>query len=107
MWAKIAEEMQVPWRAAEAMHWQLGQTDMARHAGMVSFSLEPQNAPMKLSNLRPGELERPGRPTTQHLPLSMIPLHGNPGHSCERPPNLLPSLTELLEGVGVYQHVRR
>lgn len=24
MWAKVAEEMQVPWRAAEAMHWQLG-----------------------------------------------------------------------------------
>ncbi|EGS23176.1 uncharacterized protein CTHT_0008390 [Thermochaetoides thermophila DSM 1495] len=23
MWAKVAEEMQVPWRAAEAMHWQL------------------------------------------------------------------------------------
>ncbi|KAH8888214.1 hypothetical protein GQ53DRAFT_767719 [Thozetella sp. PMI_491] len=39
MWAKVAEEMQVPWRAAEAMHWQLGENDMARRAGVVPFSL--------------------------------------------------------------------
>jgi len=39
MWAKVAEEMQVPWRAAEAMHWQLGESDMARRAGVVPFSL--------------------------------------------------------------------
>ncbi|KXX76000.1 snRNA-activating protein complex subunit 4 [Madurella mycetomatis] len=50
MWAKVAEEMQVPWRAAEAMHWQLGETDMARRAGVVPFSLnmtsnEPQGPP--------------------------------------------------------------
>ncbi|KAK4207018.1 MYB DNA-binding domain-containing protein [Rhypophila decipiens] len=41
MWAKVAEEMQVPWRAAEAMHWQLGEVDMARRAGVVPFSLTP------------------------------------------------------------------
>ncbi|KAM3078110.1 hypothetical protein ACMFMG_002590 [Clarireedia jacksonii] len=39
MWAKVAEEMAVPWRAAEAMHWQLGEQDMARRAGVVPFSL--------------------------------------------------------------------
>ncbi|RDW83111.1 hypothetical protein BP5796_04602 [Coleophoma crateriformis] len=39
MWAKVAEEMAVPWRAAEAMHWQLGEADMARRAGVVPFSL--------------------------------------------------------------------
>ncbi|KAH8820516.1 hypothetical protein F5884DRAFT_816327 [Xylogone sp. PMI_703] len=39
MWAKIAEEMGVPWRAAEAMHWQLGEVDMAHRAGVVPFSL--------------------------------------------------------------------
>ncbi|AEO71688.1 uncharacterized protein THITE_16965, partial [Thermothielavioides terrestris NRRL 8126] len=39
MWAKVAEEMQVPWRAAEAMHWQLGELDMARRAGVVPFTL--------------------------------------------------------------------
>ncbi|OIW27943.1 hypothetical protein CONLIGDRAFT_682951 [Coniochaeta ligniaria NRRL 30616] len=40
MWAKVAEEMQVPWRAAEAMHWQLGEADMARRAGVTPFSLQ-------------------------------------------------------------------
>ncbi|KAL8366098.1 hypothetical protein RB595_004733 [Gaeumannomyces hyphopodioides] len=39
MWAKVAEEMQVPWRAVEAMHWQIGEQDMARRAGVVAFSL--------------------------------------------------------------------
>lgn len=31
--------MAIPWRAAEAMHWQLGEADMARRAGVVPFSL--------------------------------------------------------------------
>lgn len=31
--------MGVPWRAAEAMHWQLGEVDMAHRAGVVPFSL--------------------------------------------------------------------
>ncbi|KAL8281822.1 hypothetical protein RB597_009506 [Gaeumannomyces tritici] len=39
MWQKVAEEMQVPWRAVEAMHWQIGEQDMARRAGVVAFSL--------------------------------------------------------------------
>lgn len=39
MWSKVAEEMAVPWRAAEAMHWQLGEADMARRAGVIPFSL--------------------------------------------------------------------
>ncbi|KAL7795163.1 hypothetical protein V8C37DRAFT_45647 [Trichoderma ceciliae] len=43
MWAKVAEELAVPWRAAEAMHWQLGEADMARRAGVVPFSLTAVN----------------------------------------------------------------
>ena len=39
MWAKIAEEMSIPWRAAEAMHWQMGEHEMARRAGVTPFSL--------------------------------------------------------------------
>ena len=39
MWAPLAAELNVPWRAAEAMHWQLGETDMARRAGVTPFSL--------------------------------------------------------------------
>ena len=30
--------MGIPWRAAEAMHWQLGEDDMAKRAGAVPFS---------------------------------------------------------------------
>ncbi|KAH0547999.1 hypothetical protein GP486_008259 [Trichoglossum hirsutum] len=49
MWSKIAEEMAIPWRAAEAMHWQLGEQDMARRAGVVPFSLSSValDAPVK------------------------------------------------------------
>ncbi|KAK7921117.1 hypothetical protein PG985_009139, partial [Apiospora marii] len=43
MWAKVAEEMAIPWRAAEAMHWQLGENDMARRAGVVPFALSAVN----------------------------------------------------------------
>jgi hypothetical protein len=39
IWAKVAEEMAVPWRAAEAMHWQLGEKDMAHRAGVAPFPL--------------------------------------------------------------------
>ncbi len=35
--------MGVPWRAAEAMHWQLGEVEMARRAGVVPFSLSAAN----------------------------------------------------------------
>lgn len=38
--------MAVPWRAAEAMHWQLGEADMARRAGVVPFSLS--NVPLDM-----------------------------------------------------------
>lgn len=44
MWAKVAEELAVPWRAAEAMHWQLGEADMAQRAGVVPFSLNPDSS---------------------------------------------------------------
>ncbi|KAG5915540.1 hypothetical protein E4U42_008009 [Claviceps africana] len=43
MWAKVAEELAVPWRAAEAMHWLLGEHDMAKRAGVVPFSLAAVN----------------------------------------------------------------
>ena len=50
MWAKVAEEMAVPWRAAEAMHWQLGEADMARRAGVVPFSLSSVTLDSPLSS---------------------------------------------------------
>ncbi|KAH7465107.1 hypothetical protein FOMA001_g16970 [Fusarium oxysporum f. sp. matthiolae] len=59
MWAKVAEEMAVPWRAAEAMHWQLGEADMARRAGVIPSSLATVNVDVNnsfLSSHSPREL---------------------------------------------------
>ena len=41
MWAKVAEDLQVPWRAAEAMHWEIGKDEMGRRAGIVPFTMAP------------------------------------------------------------------
>ncbi|SCO54706.1 related to DRPLA protein [Fusarium fujikuroi] len=43
MWAKVAKEMAIPWRAVEAMHWLLGADEMARRAGAVPFSIAAAN----------------------------------------------------------------
>lgn len=39
MWDKIARDMQLPWRAAEAMHWQIGEVEMAQRANVPVFHL--------------------------------------------------------------------
>lgn len=44
MWKKIAKEMQIPWRAAENMHWQMGEIDMAQRANVPVFHLARQQS---------------------------------------------------------------
>ncbi|KAI2610970.1 uncharacterized protein GGS25DRAFT_175809 [Hypoxylon fragiforme] len=39
MWAGVAGEMGMPWRAVEAMHWHLGDQEMTRRAGTTPFQL--------------------------------------------------------------------
>ncbi|GAQ11054.1 hypothetical protein ALT_8375 [Aspergillus lentulus] len=88
MWSKVAEEMAIPWRAAEAMHWQLGEQEMARRAGVVPFSLSSsaidppatrvRRASTSLSRPRKGSASRP------------------------IPPPQLPSVEELTAGVPAY-----
>ena len=39
MWANVAKELGVPWRTAEAMHWILGEHDMANRAGTKPFAM--------------------------------------------------------------------
>ncbi|KAF2274178.1 uncharacterized protein EI97DRAFT_381703 [Westerdykella ornata] len=41
MWQKIATEMKIPWRTAEAMHWKLGQEEMHNRANAPVFQLHP------------------------------------------------------------------
>ena len=71
MWAKVAEEMAIPWRAAEAMHWQLGEADMARRAGVVPFSLSN----VTLDAPPSGHRSSPGRGHSHSHS------HGSHGHS--------------------------
>ncbi|KAI1471587.1 uncharacterized protein F4812DRAFT_184702 [Daldinia caldariorum] len=53
MWAKVADEMAMPWRAAEAMHWQLGEQDMRRRAGVtVPFTLATSTSEGSRGNSR-------------------------------------------------------
>ena len=39
MWADLANELGVPWRSAEAMHWMLGSEEMAGRANAVPFTM--------------------------------------------------------------------
>ncbi|PGG98523.1 hypothetical protein AJ79_08837 [Helicocarpus griseus UAMH5409] len=87
MWSKIAEEMAIPWRAAEAMHWQLGYEEMARRAGVIPFALqsnpaEPPHKMRKVSATAPKQ-RREGV------------AHGITGQQ-------LPSVAELTAGVPAY-----
>ncbi|CAH0059516.1 unnamed protein product [Clonostachys solani] len=72
MWAKVAEELAVPWRAAEAMHWQLGETDMARRAGVVPFSLAAVNAEANANARR-------NSPSRGHYAHPHAGMHGDTG----------------------------
>lgn len=65
MWSQIAEEMGIPWCAVEAMHWQMGQHEMARLARVIPLTLakpEPQQVP-SYADLIANMLEQ------KHLPL--------------------------------------
>lgn len=59
MWTPIASELQVPWRAVEAMHWSMGEHEMARRANVVPFSLStPNTEPPKPGSGRIAQRDR-------------------------------------------------
>lgn len=91
MWAKIAEEMTLPWRAAEAMHWQMGEHEMARRAGVTAFSLS-NNQPMPPSSMPPRLHMRHSSAATR-MRGDSLPRNGPPQ---------LPSLAELTAGLPAY-----
>ncbi|PWY65339.1 hypothetical protein BO70DRAFT_187888 [Aspergillus heteromorphus CBS 117.55] len=89
MWSKVAEEMAIPWRAAEAMHWQLGEQEMARRAGVVPFSLSSTAID-------------PPAPRTRRASTSLSrPRKGSASRSIPPPPQL-PSVEELTAGVPAF-----
>ncbi|KAJ5317305.1 hypothetical protein PENANT_c034G02608 [Penicillium antarcticum] len=94
MWSKVAEEMAIPWRAAEAMHWQLGEQEMARRAGVVPFSLSSAaiDPPTTRTRRASTSLSRPRKGSSSRA---------IPGQFPGLPPQL-PSLEELTAGVPAY-----
>ncbi|KAL2401683.1 hypothetical protein ABEF93_007878 [Exophiala dermatitidis] len=94
MWARIAEEMAMPWRAVEAMHWQMGEHEMAKRAGVTPFSLANVASGVEPAMLPPRPPMRhggPGEPMPHHPPL--------PGQQ------QLPSLAELTAGLPAFSPV--
>lgn len=87
MWAKVAEEMAIPWRAAEAMHWQLGEQEMARRAGVVPFSLSSTDEP-------------PSKMLRSNTGVGVPRIRRASGTRAV--PHQLPSVEELTAGVPAY-----
>jgi len=54
MWEKISKEMALPWRAAEAMHWQIGEIEMANRANVPVFHLAGQQSTSSSSAISEG-----------------------------------------------------
>jgi hypothetical protein len=92
MWEKIAKEMQLPWRAAEAMHWQIGEIEMAHRANVSVFHLAGQQG----SNSSQGMGSDGGASTSptsaiHPTPSSTMTISHTHNHSLPQiPPNTLP-----------------
>ncbi|KAK5188076.1 hypothetical protein LTR92_011761, partial [Exophiala xenobiotica] len=97
MWSKVAEEMAMPWRAVEAMHWLMGEHEMAKRAGVTPFSLSTGTyEPVSLSLPPRGGQLRPIGPSfrarRESIPLEEL----HTGHP------QLPSLAELTAGLPAF-----
>ncbi|KAL9620103.1 MAG: hypothetical protein Q9160_005309 [Pyrenula sp. 1 TL-2023] len=120
MWSRVAEELSIPWRAAEAMHWQLGEAEMARRAGVVPFTLASSATAPVSSTSTAGPLSSSVSPSahaairghgrsrstgTRHLNLSGA-TYGTPPPPPPPPAmeheRTLPSVAELTRGVPAW-----
>lgn len=79
MWANVAKELGVPWRAAEAMHWILGEHDMAHRAGTTPFAMAAARN-QSPSDIAGGSL---GDPTSPHAGGRGGGLEGSSGRSSD------------------------
>jgi hypothetical protein len=88
MWEKIAKEMQLPWRAAEAMHWQIGEVEMAQRANVPVFHLAGQSNTLPQSaNLSEG---RATSPSASGIPSGPVAYTHTHNHSLPQLPQPLP-----------------
>ncbi|KAG5914614.1 hypothetical protein E4U61_005529 [Claviceps capensis] len=44
MWAKIGQELKLPWEEAEEMHWRLGAEGLAKRAGAANLAVSPRES---------------------------------------------------------------
>ena len=87
--------MAIPWRAAEAMHWQMGEHEMARRAGVTPFSLANNNG----GTIQHPPLPRPlARSNSGHGSSAHLRTHSGP----DAGPLQLPSLAELTAGLPAF-----
>jgi hypothetical protein len=82
--------MAVPWRAAEAMHWQLGELEMARRAGVTPFalsavSLDNQHGASRASPRGHGHSQSHGSVPREHLGHARGYSRGIPAPPAARP----------------------
>ncbi|KAK4954061.1 hypothetical protein LTR66_013603, partial [Elasticomyces elasticus] len=80
MWEKISKEMALPWRAAEAMHWQIGEAEMAQRANVPVFHLVagqlPPTSTTTTTTAAPNNTAENSEPSTS--PTSATSLHAPP-----------------------------
>ncbi|KAI9684698.1 MAG: hypothetical protein M1829_000073 [Trizodia sp. TS-e1964] len=88
MWSRVAEEMQIPWRTAEAMHWQLGEADIARRAGVIPFSLS--SAPIDTNAPKSGRRGSVASNRARREPSQRLSQQQQPQHQQQQEP--LPEL---------------
>lgn len=62
MWSNVSRELGVPWRAAEAMHWHLGEQEMARRAGVTPFTMAAASGPFPSPSAGPSSASSLGGP---------------------------------------------
>lgn len=96
MWEKIAKEMQLPWRAAEAMHWQIGEVEMAHRANVPVFHLAGQQGSASSASGMPEGRVSSTSPSSLVAPMQMGTYSHTHSHSL---PQIQPSLSQPVSPV--------
>lgn len=92
MWEKVAKEMGIPWRAAEAMHWQLGEHDMAQRANAPIFHLSSSFVTVTQPSSGTSSLPVTTTSATGHLQLPTLSALPRPGPLPMMVPTSTPSV---------------
>ena len=88
MWEKVAKELCMPYRAAEAMHWHLGEHEMAARANVPIFQLSNITTSVPPASQHTSSASAPVMPTNY----SGYPSSAGPSPLAS-PPGTMPVLT--------------